>query len=114
MTVPKKDGRTHNQSWRASELPQWVGPSSFSFSGNDPAPFDGHRWLPLSKETEILRTPVKDATFDAFGPSWHSWALAAQTHCSFLEHVEKGELWKYKFNIWDYHYTRLSINFYRL
>ncbi|KAF2397317.1 hypothetical protein EJ06DRAFT_144184 [Trichodelitschia bisporula] len=110
------------QSWRASELPHWTGPPSFIFNGSQPAPFPGHRWLPLPHRTfntphasppgrDISDTPAGALTYDAFGPSWRDWAVAAQTHYSFLHHLERGELWRYKFNLWDYHYYRLSINF---
>ncbi|KAL9098546.1 MAG: hypothetical protein Q9187_009640, partial [Circinaria calcarea] len=31
-------------------------------------------------------------------------------HYSFLENLEKDELWRYAFDIWDIKYERLSIN----
>jgi hypothetical protein len=40
-----------------------------------------------------------------------NWAVAAQTHFSFLSHLEKNNLQKYKFDVFDYHYQRISINF---
>ena len=42
--------------------------------------------------------------------SWGNWAVAAQEHFSFLENLERGELERYYFDNWDYHYQRLSIN----
>lgn len=35
---------------------------------------------------------------------------AAQEHYSFLENLEKGELWRYAFDTWDTQYNRVSIN----
>jgi hypothetical protein len=32
-------------------------------------------------------------------------------HYSFLENLENDELWRYKFDLWDYHHDRISINF---
>jgi len=43
-----------------------------------------------------------------------NWAAAAQTHCSFLSRLEKNETDVYRFNIWDYAYERLSINFFAI
>lgn len=40
----------------------------------------------------------------------NNWAIAAQEHYSFLEHLENDDLEKYQYDLWDYHYGRLSIN----
>jgi hypothetical protein len=56
-------------------------------------------------------TPASTHTYDAFGPSLHNWAAGAQTHYSFLQHLEQGDTHKYEFDMWDYQYERLSINF---
>ena len=40
----------------------------------------------------------------------NNWSIAAQEHYSFLEHLENNDLEKYHYDIWDYHYGRLSIN----
>ena len=42
--------------------------------------------------------------------SWGNWAVVAQEHYSFLDNLERGELDRYHFDNWDYHYERLSIN----
>ena len=44
------------------------------------------------------------------GSSWDNWTVGAQQHYSFLENLEKNELWRYAFDMWDVHYDRLSIN----
>lgn len=56
-------------------------------------------------------TPASTLTYHPFGPSLVNWAAAAQTHYSFLTHLEKGDTWKYHFDFWDYMYERVSINF---
>jgi hypothetical protein len=99
-------------SWRASELPYWEGPEDFKFDGSNPAPYHNHRWLPIKGDFDIVKTPAKDLSFDAEAGGLHSWAAAAQTHYSFLSHLEKQDTYRYKFDHWDYHYSRLSINFF--
>lgn len=116
MEPPEPSSLPTNDSWRISELPFWSGPSDFHFNGTMPAPYEHHRWLPVPdpEHFDIERTPVSIMTFDPHGPSWHDWAACSQLHYSFLSHLEKGDLYKYKFNFWDYHYKRLSINFFGL
>ena len=98
-------------SWRASELPQWSGPTEYIIDESTAAPFIGHRWLPLASGSEIDRTPISVVEYSLDGPGWHSWVVGAQTHYSFFENLEKDELRRYKYDIWDYHYDRISINF---
>ncbi len=110
--------------WRASELPLWAPPhENFTFdhrytrNGTNivnesyPAPFKGHRWLPVGSDADIMDTPITAASYNKGGPGFYSWVVAAQTHYSFLQNLENHDLWKYKFDIWDYDYERLSINF---
>ena len=45
-----------------------------------------------------------------------NWRMAAQAHYSFLENMERGELWRYwriggPDGVWDQQYERYSINF---
>lgn len=107
-------------SWRASELPAYSGPKSgpkdFAIDGSTPAPFQNHRWLPVplpegESTYDTSDYPVSTATYDAHGPSLNNWALAAQVHYSFLQHLEQNDTHRYKFDVWDYAYDRLSINF---
>ncbi|KAK6376884.1 hypothetical protein LTR64_000263 [Lithohypha guttulata] len=106
--------------WRPSSLPQWTGPKNFSFGFHftEPAPFKHHRWLPLPKDFEIEDTPMgklgegHSVEYSAGGIGWKSWTIAAQEHMSFLTHLENQELYHYKFDIWHYHYERISINFF--
>ncbi|KAF2433021.1 hypothetical protein EJ08DRAFT_669189 [Tothia fuscella] len=112
LTPPSLSQSSSNTSWRASELPSWSGPKDFAMNGDTPAPFPGHRWLPVRpQERDIVDTPAGALRFDAYGPGWTDWSIAAQTHYSFLQHIEEGGLWRYKFNMWDYQYYRLSVNF---
>ena len=96
-------------SWRKSELPYWNGPEDFDFK-NFTVP-DHHRWLPIAPGTggnEI--TPIADIKYMVGGSGWDDWMVGAQQHYSFLENLEKDELWRYAFDMWDVHYDRLSIN----
>jgi hypothetical protein len=97
-------------SWRISELPFWEGPEDFDFDGSHPAPYANHRWLPVKPPYDIMKTPARELDADGGGLLF-SWAATAQTHYSFLSHLEKDELDKYQFDHWDYMYARLSINF---
>jgi hypothetical protein len=45
------------------------------------------------------------------GAGYYSWVVGAQVHYSFLQNLENDELWRYKFDLWDYHHDRISINF---
>ena len=94
-------------SWRPSELPVWEGPEDYDL-GSFNAP-KHHRWLPLPPGTVTDNTPVVQATYQG-GPGWDNWMVAAQQHYSFLENLEKGELWRYAFDKWDTAYDRVSIN----
>lgn len=74
-------------------------------------PFQNHRWLPLGPGYYNLDgTPITLTTYNDHGPGWKNWAVAAQEHYSFLEHLENGDVDQYHFGTWDYQYERLSIN----
>jgi hypothetical protein len=45
------------------------------------------------------------------GPNNENWAAAAQTHYSFLQHLEQGTTWRYKFDTWNMDYERIAIAF---
>jgi hypothetical protein len=70
--------------------------------------------LQPGETSDITRTPASTLTYDAFGPGLKNWAAAAQTHASFLYHLEANNTDIYKFNLWDYAYKRLSINFFAI
>ncbi len=97
-------------SWRASELPEWQENALFNRHEWFDAPYENHRWLPLGPDFTLDGTPITTTTYSAAGPGWNNWAIAAQEHYSFLENLEKNELGRYNFGIWDYQYERLSIN----
>jgi hypothetical protein len=71
--------------------------------------------MPAGKSFDMSLSPASTLTYDAFGPSLLNWAAAAQTHYTFLQHLERGDTWRYKqFDTWDYDYERLSINFFAM
>lgn len=102
---------THPTDWRASLLPPWKGPENFTVPADFKTPASPHRWLPLPQGSVLDTTPIMATEYGAFTPAlWH-WTIAAQEHYSFLEHLERNELWRYKFHKWDYYYKRLGIQF---
>ena len=98
------------KSWRASELPQWREDGTFSHNVKFAPPSPNHRWLPLGPGYTLDGTPIETTTYDAWGPAWNNWAIAAQEHYSFLEHLETEDLEKYHYDLWNYRFARLSIN----
>ncbi|MCJ1427508.1 hypothetical protein MMC29_005411 [Sticta canariensis] len=127
------DGTPEPDVWRASLLPTWEGdnisfPLGTSTNGagfvenDDPGapPFKGHRWLPLrDKKNGLMRTPISQTEFDAYGAGWKSWAIAAQQHYSLLQNIEDGEMDRYHFgtstddyeSIYTMGDSRMNINF---
>lgn len=123
--LPEQSGPSRDKatSWRASKLPHYSGAfldstEKFLPLGNYQPPFEGHRWLPVksSSSAEAMRhTPY----WNTLPPATHinfslgGWPVAAQTHYSFLENLEKGTLNKYHFgnehdglqNLWYSHYS---------
>lgn len=98
--------------WRASELPYWDGPDDFNVTTWE-STFKLNRWLPVDPDSNITSddTPILETTYDAFGRGLSNWKVAAQEHYSFLEHLEFNELYRYKFQQWDYQYARMGIQF---
>ncbi|EON63103.1 hypothetical protein W97_02330 [Coniosporium apollinis CBS 100218] len=114
LEPPPLESGANVSRWRASHLPTWTGPSEFKIGKEYMAPFRGHRWLPMPANSSIDDTPIYTTTYDAFSPGlWH-WTIAAQEHYSFFEHLEKNELWRYKFHVWDYNYMRMGIQFFAI
>ena len=131
---PDQNGASYGpKAWRASALPQWgkaVQEDSLtdgSKNGSDmmggqpaPPPFNGHRWLPLHKgEDNLYKTPIAQSQYNAFGPDWTSWAIAAQVQYSLLENIENNQLSRYYYGsglddtregIWNMAYERMNIN----
>ncbi|GAM34290.1 hypothetical protein TCE0_015f01767 [Talaromyces pinophilus] len=103
--------------WRPSKLPPHTerseGASGFCADGTTPAPFQGHRWLPLRSDPAKPRKELPNDTviFDAWGPNTENWAVGAQTHYSFLQHLEQNTTWRYKFDTWNMDHMRLAITF---
>lgn len=99
--------------WHASSLPAWKGPEDFDPMDWKSPGNQKHRWLPLRGKTDhvLEKTPIAETEYDAFGKGWTKWPIGAQEHYSFLENLEKNELWRYKFNTWDFQLKRMGIQF---
>ena len=100
--------------WRASLLPSWSGTENFDVEQWREQKNEKHRWLPLPKRADHIldKTPIINATYDAFSESgWKKWTLAAQQHYSLFESLEKGETWRYSFRTWDYEDKRMGLQF---
>ena len=98
-------------SWRASELPFWHDSDDFYHRERFNPPSVNHRWLPLGPGYTLDGTPITKTEYSTWGPGWNNWAIAAQEHYSFLEHLEYNDLEKYQYHHpWDYQHERLSIN----
>lgn len=98
-------------SWRASDYPYWEGPANFEWSLDYRPPSDNHRWLRVQDDKALNRTPVAKLTYAMWGPTYESWAIAAQQHYSLLENIERGRLDAYKFEKpWDMKGERIRIN----
>lgn len=101
-------------SWRPSELPQWIGPPEWNWTDWQ-AP-ERVRFLPVAIDQRGSNrndlTPM--ATAEYAGANWISkrigWLAVAQQHYSFFENLEKQELRRYGFDLWDSIYDRISIN----
>lgn len=109
-------GRFFHQdfNWRPSALPDWTGKLKSDFDASDwysPSKTP-HRWLPIRGDDAYIlanRTPIAKTEYDPFGIGWRRWQVAAQEHYSMLENLENNELWRYKFNIWDFQTARMGI-----
>ena len=101
-----------NVSWNWRDYPYWYGPSDVGFDIHHEPPFEGHRWLRLENDSDMSRTPVTQIEYNTWGTGLNSWAIAAQSHYSFLENLAEDRLDRYKFErAWTTDYERLSINF---
>ena len=110
--------RSHNGSiaprydWRASDLPTWNGPEDFGVPVNFgiptdfQPPFNGHRWLPVRNNKASLN-PLTHETLDMNGAGKWSWTTGALHHYNFLQHLEKNELHRYQFPLWDFQHEVL-------
>lgn len=91
--------------WRPSRLPSWRGPPDFDVAKWNPPADRQHLWLPVTGKTDHLlhNTPIVHTVYDAYKDQgrW-KWMAAAQQHYSLLENLERGELSKYKFHLWNY------------
>ncbi|PWI64411.1 hypothetical protein PCL_10479 [Purpureocillium lilacinum] len=84
----------------------------FPDTGNpvDP-PHKNHRWLRVKDGNMMSQTPAAELKYEVWGPSYESWAIAAQMHYSLLENIEDNKLDTYKIGTWDMHGHRIRINF---
>jgi len=97
--------------WRASKLPDWSGPKDFKMDLTWKSPYRKHRWLPVKPESNktIEDTPIISTNYAPFGPARTHWTIGAQQHYSFLDNLEKNEIYRYKFHTWDYANERMGI-----
>ena len=127
-TTPQAEITEDSLTWRPSKLPQYTGKMNdtwqfpkkegrkFEIGSDGGPPFNNHRWLPLNNTpANLFKTPIKAAQYNAFGPGWTEWTLAAQQHYSLFENLEKGTTDKYwagnRDGIWNMQYSRYNLNF---
>jgi hypothetical protein len=108
--------RQITSSWRPSDDPNWQGPDGYSWSLDNKPPRSPHRWLRLEDDDALDHTPASKLTYEVWGDSYESWAIAAQMHYSLLENIEGGDtkLDLYKFgsgSTWTMGGERIRINF---
>lgn len=99
--------------WRFDHYPTWTGPSDYTLEQDTPTNGLSPVWLRLPNDEDILRTPVRDVTYDTWGPGVKSWSIAAQSHLSLLENIYNENTTAYHQtldDIWITDYDRLSIN----
>lgn len=109
-------------SWRPSKLPDFTGdfPNSTISNGwlhQYEPPSEGHRWLPLRGANPVkamLHTPYSNELPDPRQIDFvhGGWPLAAQSHYSLFENLERKNLDAYDFgnkdgfqNLWFGHYS---------
>lgn len=123
-----EDDRRFLVNWRPSTLPQWKAPEGYSFSLASPAPFNGHRWLPVHG-SDGNKVALSEPDHTKNGTDDVTWVTAAQSkfshnllkavtkhalfvaHYSFLDNLEKHELKRYKFEVLEYPKDARTINF---
>jgi hypothetical protein len=135
---PNKLSTVSNPIWRPSELPNWIEPRGFHIpeaiedfytyfrglmyradveEGTDHLP--PHRWLPVTGPGAISKTPIIHTEFRNGGKGLFNWAIAAQEHYSFFEHLEHDRKYMYFLlhgsglptdGLWDQTGERISIN----
>ena len=110
LTPPPGFAGRRNGTWRASELPDWSGPTDRDYTQDFVAPFDGHRWLPLKKGIPDDRTPISTTEYNLASRGWHRWEVAAQQHYSFFQNLERNQLDNYHIGMWDFKYDRISVH----
>ncbi|KAB8231037.1 uncharacterized protein BDW43DRAFT_144123 [Aspergillus alliaceus] len=98
------------QDWRVVNLPPWEGPADFKIYKGYSPPSKSHRWLPLTEENGD-RTPIATSMYDDNGPGLDDWTVHAQQHYSFLQHLESGDLYRYKFPMWVNPTESVGLNF---
>ncbi|KAL4994799.1 hypothetical protein BDV10DRAFT_175987 [Aspergillus recurvatus] len=100
-----------SNSWRASELSRWKGPTGFQARKGFEPPFTNHRWLPTDDEN-FGYTPVGMSIYSDHGPGSDEWTAKAQQHYSFLHHLDLGDLRRYKFPLWTNPADPISTSFF--
>lgn len=110
--LPDPQDENVTKSWRPSQDGFWQGPDDFNWPLERAPPYPGHRWLRVQSDEMLPQTPVSKLTYEVWGDSYSSWAIAAQVHYSLLENIEKETLNLYKFEKpWTMDGERIRINF---
>ncbi|UNI25015.1 hypothetical protein JDV02_010723 [Purpureocillium takamizusanense] len=97
--------------WKPSQHPYWEGPADYTWPLDKKPPHKNHRWLRVQDDNMMGQTPAAELKYEVWGPSYESWAIAAQMHYSLLENIENDRTDAYKFGTWDMHGHRIRINF---
>ncbi|KAL8951061.1 MAG: hypothetical protein Q9222_002933 [Ikaeria aurantiellina] len=117
---PAQPPSSSDHSWRPSLLPYWTGnPLTSSFPKHPPSPSlsSSRRWLPAPApyNTSLKGTPASLLQYEDSTAGLTNWAVAAQEHYSFLQNLEREELWRYGGGrggerLWNMQGTRVQIN----
>ncbi|KAL8730895.1 MAG: hypothetical protein Q9181_004511 [Wetmoreana brouardii] len=130
--VERDDSIEGRSDWHPSLLPPWDGnPATFSLPKHPSPPRHDQniRWLPLPApyDASLKGTPMELVKYEESTEGLTNWAVAAQQHYSFLQNLERDELWRYwgghgktlttyakatteAGSIWNMRGTRIQIN----
>lgn len=108
--VAHEDGDT---SWEFTHYPNWTGPIDYKLDHNESTTGLSPVWLRMPNDEDIMRTPIRQVSYDTWGPGVSSWSIAAQSHLSLLENLYFNNVSAYYESlneVWFTDYDRLSIN----
>ncbi|KAK5948635.1 hypothetical protein OHC33_010394 [Knufia fluminis] len=99
--------------WEFTHYPNWTGPSDYKLDHDEPTNGLSPVWLRMPDDEDIQRTPIRNVTYDTWGPGVKSWSIAAQSHLSLLENLyfnNASAYYEALNEVWFTDYDRLSIN----